>query len=105
MTDPKNSQKKKELKNKNILTKEQITQENSKISANEYFSNSDDAIFVPEIEKRERMKTIQNRSTNDPNKNIKADLSLLVVALAEVSTPEENGGNYVDQDFIKLGKL
>tara|TARA_Y100000592_G_scaffold90581_1_gene149377 strand:- start:9328 stop:9873 length:546 start_codon:yes stop_codon:yes gene_type:complete len=104
-TDPDNSQEKKELKNKNILRSDQINQENSEILVSEYFANTDDSIFVPEIEKRNNKKSIRSKTTNNPNENIKIDLSLFVVGLAMVSTMEQNGGTYVDQDFIRLRKV
>lgn len=103
-TDPINSENKKELKNKNILTNEQVNQENEKISTNEYFSDPNGPIFVPDIEKRPIKKSIKNRVTNDPNINIKVDLSELVMGLYYISTPEKNNGQYVDQDFIKIGR-
>lgn len=103
-TDPDNSNKKKQLKNKNILRNDQVNQENSEVLTSEYFSDPTDSIFVPEIEQRRARNAKYSKVTNDPNKNIKVDLSVLVTGLAIVSMPEENGGNYVDQDFIKIGR-
>ena len=101
-TDPVNSENKKILKNKNILTNELINQENEKVDASNYFSDEDDPVFAVDIEKREILNKPKFNSTNDPSVNIKIDLSEFLLGMANVCMPERNGGIIVDSDFIKI---
>ena len=101
-TDPKNSENKKILKNKNILSNEIVNQENEKVDVSDYFSDIEDAVFSPDIKKREnRQKTINN-TTQDPSVNIKIDLSELFVGMADLYSPARNGGLVLDTDFVKI---
>ncbi len=101
-TDPVNSENKKLLKNKNILPNEVINQENEKIDASEYFSDTSDAIFSPDIEKRAQETKSYNNSTNDPSINIKIDLTEVVIGMANLYSPERNGGLILETDFLRL---
>jgi len=101
-TDPTNSENKKILTNKNILTNELVNQENEKIDVSEYLSDTQNSIFAPDIEKRENQQRTINNSTEKPNINIKVDLTEVVVGMADLFSPDRNGGIILDTDFVKL---
>ena len=102
-TDPANSETKKILNNKNILSNELINQENEKIDASEYFSDSEDPIFSVDIESREIKQSAKFTSTNNPSVEIKIDLTEVVVGMANLYSPLRNGGLVFDTDFVKKG--